>query len=148
MKINKIITVEEGKSYRVSTTNNVCIDNITHNSDTREHYINYYESSSLYLMRCCKCKNSHIILNVDDKERLLIKAYEEDVNKIHLKKLYQLDQYNADDGYTDVEKIQVERLHTLNDESIRNNRIRILKTPMNTGKSTFIGKEVEQIIQQ
>ena len=148
MKINKIITVEEGKSYRVSTTNNVCIDNITHNSDTREHYINYYESSSLYLMRCCKCKNSHIILNVDDKERLLIKAYEEDVNKIHLKKLYQLDQYNADDGYTDVEKIQVERLHILNDECIRNNRIRILKTPMNTGKSTFIGKEVEQIMME
>ena len=146
MKINKFITVIEGKTYRLSTTNNVCIDNITHNSDTREHYINYNETSSLFLMRCSKCKNSHIILNVDDKERLLKNEYSEDVNKIHLTKLYQLNQYNVDKGYNDNEKTDVERLHNINDDSIKNNRVRILKTAMSTGKSTFIGSEIRQVM--
>ena len=131
--------------YRLKTSNGICVDKVSHNSQTREHYINYNESKNVWYLRCSKCCNNHTLVFVDLVEKQLQDKYNDKLitNTIRLEKLYSKNQYNKNDGYTDNQKQDVDKFHNLYDSGVQDKNTIILVTPMGTGKTTFISNKIK-----
>ena len=131
--------------YRLKTSNSICVDKVSHNSQTREHYINYNESKNVWYLRCSKCCINHTLVFVDLVEKQLQDKYNDKLitNTIRLEKLYSKNQYNKDDGYTDNQKQDVDKFHNLYDSGVQDKNTIILVTPMGTGKTTFISNKIK-----